>query len=168
MGLDFVADALENGRKFRVLTIVDLFSRECLMTEADFSFRANKVVNCLERLRRRGHLPNVITVDNGTEFTSRVMDAWAYKNKVKLDFIRPGRPVDNAFIESFNGRFRDECLNTKAFHSIEDAREKLEYWLLDYNTLRPHSSIGDLTPSEYAQRFRNLALEGEILNLQVA
>ena len=116
----------------------------------------------------KGHLPKVITVDNGTEFASRRMDAWAYENKVYLDFIRPGRPVDNAFIESFNGRLRDECLNMKVFYSIEDAREKLEEWRLDYNTRRPHSSIGDLTPSEYARRFRNLALEGEILNLQVA
>lgn len=167
-GMDFVADALENGRKFRILTVVDLFSRECLMTEADFSFRADKVVNCLGRLSTKGYLPKVITVDNGTEFASRKMDLWAYENKVQLDFIRPGRPVDNAFIESFNGRLRDECLNMKVFHSIEDAREKLESWRLDYNTRRPHSSIGDLTPSEYAQRFRNLALEGEILNLQVA
>ena len=110
----------------------------------------------------------MITVDNGTEFASRRMDAWAYERKVQLDFIRPGKPVDNAFIESFNGRLRDECLNTKVFFSIEDAREKLESWRLDYNTRRPHSSIGDLTPSEYAQRFKNLDEIGKILNLAVA
>jgi len=166
--MDFVADALEVGRRFRILTVVDLFSRECLLTEAEHSFNADKVVNCLERLRQKGCFPEVITVDNGTEFASRKMDAWAHEHNIKLDFIRPGKPVDNAFIESFNGRLRDECLNMKVFSSISDAKEKLESWRLDYNTRRPHSAIGDLTPSEFAERFKNLALEGEILNLAVA
>ena len=124
----------------------------------------------LKRVGRKatGLRPEVITVDNGSEFISKKMDAWAYKNKVKLDFIRPGKPIENAFIESFNGRLRDECLNARVFHSIEDAKEKLAAWRLDYNTERPHSSLRNLTPAMFAERFRNLASEGKIPNLKVA
>ena len=110
----------------------------------------------------------MITVDNGSEFVSRKLDEWAFVNGVQLDFIKPGRPIENSFIESFNGRLRDECLNVNIFHSIEEARRKLEEWRIDYNTQRPHGSLGDLTPCEYAERFRNLAMEGKIPNLRVA
>jgi putative transposase len=166
--MDFMSDSLDSGRRFRILSVVDLFSRECLLIEADFSLNAEKVVGCMERLREKGCMPKVITVDNGSEFTSRKMDAWAYENHIQLDFIRPGKPIDNAFIESFNGRLRDECLNAKVFYSLEDARQKIEEWRIDYNTKRPHSAIGDITPSEYAHRFKNLALQGKTLNLEVA
>jgi putative transposase len=167
-GMDFVSDSPDSGRRFRILSVVDLFSRECLSIEADISFNADNVVDCMERLKEKVCMPKVITVDNGSEFTSRKMDAWAYENHVQLHFIRPGKPIDNAFIESFNGRLRDECLNAKVFYTIEDARQKIEEWRIDYNTNRPHGAIGDNTPSEYAYRFKNLALQRKTLNLKVA
>jgi len=166
--MDFMHDRIDNGRRFRLLAILDLFSRECLAIEADYSLRADNVVQTLEKIKQRGYCPQVITVDNGSEFISRKLDAWAYANGVYLEFIRPGKPIENAFIESFNGRLRDECLNANVFYSIEEAIEKLEEWRIDYNTKRPHGSLGDLTPCEYAERFRNLAMEGKIPNLQVA
>ena len=153
--MDFVSDCLDNGRRFRALTVVDNFSRECPAVEADFSLTANKVISCLDRLKATRGLPKAIRVDNGSEFYSREMDSWAYRNGVQLDFIRPGKPVENAFIESFNGRLRDECLNANLFFSIEDARQKLEAWRIDYNTQRPHSSIGNLAPEEYARKHKN-------------
>ena len=110
------------------------------------------VARLLDEVARKRNLPKSITVDNGSEFYSKVIDSWAYRNKVHLNFIRPGRPVENAFIESFNGRVRDECLNSNLFFSLEDANQKLEEWRIDYNTRRPHSSLENLTPEEYAQR----------------
>lgn len=161
-------DRIDNGKRFRLLVILDLFSRECLSIEADYSFRAENVVQSLERLKQKGYCPQIITVDNGSEFISRKLDTWAYANEVYLDFIRPGKPIENAFIESFNGRLRDECLNAQVFNSIEETRAKLEAWRIDYNTKRPHGSLGDLTPYEYAERFRNLNQEGKIPNLRAA
>jgi putative transposase len=146
--MDFVSDRLENGRQFRVLTVVDHFSRECPLLEAGISLTGKSVVKALERLSFHHPLPKVITVDNGTEFFSRAMDSWAYRRRVQLEFIRPGKPTENAFIESFNGRLRDEFLNSELFFSIDDARRKLEAWRVDYNTTRPHSSLGDRSPSE--------------------
>ena len=166
--MDFVHDRVDDGKRIRILTVMDLFSRECLAVIADHSMTARKVVGGLEKLKKKGYVPDTITVDNGSEFASRKLDAWAWENKVQLDFIRPGKPIDNAFIESFNGRLRDECLNAQVFNSLEDARMKLEAWRIDYNTKRPHGSLGYLTPHEYAERFRNLATEGKIPNLQVA
>lgn len=150
--MDFVSDALYNGRRFRALTIVDNFSRECLAIEADRGIRGEQVVAVLDRLKYNRGLPDVIRVDNGSEFISKAMDRWAYENGVKLGFSRPGKPVDNAFIESFNGSFRDECLNVNWFMSLADAREKVEEWRNDYNGFRPHTSLGDLTPEEYAEK----------------
>jgi putative transposase len=138
--MDFVADALLDGRRFRILTIVDQFTRECPVLEPDTSLSGSKVVGVLERLGRQRGLPQSITVDNGTEFVSKTLDAWAYAKSIKLDFILPGKPVENAFIESFNGRLRDECLNVNIFLSLSDARSKLELWRQDYNECRPHSS----------------------------
>ena len=166
--MDFVHDRVENGKRIRILAIMDLFSRECMSIIADHSMTAEKVVGGLEKLKKKGFLPDSITVDNGSEFASRKLDTWAWENKVQLDFIRPGKPIENAFIESFNGRLRDECLNAQVFNSLEDARLKLESWRMDYNTKRPHGSLGHLTPHEYAERFKNLAMEGKIPNLQVA
>jgi len=165
--MDFMSDCLDNGKRFRVLTVVDVFSRECPLLAAGLSLTAQRVIVYLEKLRGLRGLPKMITVDNGSEFISKKMDAWAYYNGIKLDFIRPGKPTENAFIESFNGRLRDECLNAQVFNSTEDAQEKLESWRLDYNTNRPHSSIGNLPPSEFVERFKKEASKTQILNLQM-
>lgn len=148
--MDFMHDCLENGHRFRILTLIDQFTRECPILRADHSMTSKKVIECLEYLKQTRGLPKAITVDNGSEFFSRVMDSWAYKNKVQLDFIRPGKPVDNAFIESFNGKLRDELLNVELFSCLSDAQEKLEHWRIDYNLRRPHKSLNSSTPSEYA------------------
>lgn len=150
--MDFMTDRLDNGRPFRVLTIVDQFSRECPLLEAGVSLTGRQVVDCLERLALFRGMPEAITVDNGAEFCSKALDAWAYQRGVKLDFIRPGRPVENGFIESFNGKLRDECLNTEIFFTLEDARQKLERWRKDYNEQRPHSALGGLPPMEHLRR----------------
>lgn len=156
--MDFVHDPLANGRSFRVLTVVDKYSRESILLEADFALSGQRVAEAFDRLGRVT-LPRAITVDNGTEFTSKALDEWAYRNGVQLDFIRPGKPTENGLIESFNGRLRDECLNLHTFTSIDDVREKLEAWRIDYNHHRPHSSLGHLTPSEFALQGQNTASE---------
>jgi len=145
-------DMLDTGRRIRLLTVIDQFSRECPIIRASHVMNGRLVARLLDEVSKKRNLPKSITVDNGSEFYSKVMDAWAYRNKVHLNFIRPGRPVENAFIESFNGRVRDECLNSNLFFSLEDANKKLEEWRIDYNTRRPHSSLKNLTPEEYAQR----------------
>jgi len=152
--MDFMADQLMDGRRLRLLNIVDDFSRECIAIEADRSLTGHRVVSVLERIAQTRGLPESIVCDNGTEFTSRVLDDWAHRFGLKLQFIRPGKPVENAFIESFNGKCRDECLNEHLFFSIEDARNKLEAWREDYNRLRPHSALGNLTPEAFAQQHR--------------
>jgi putative transposase len=164
--MDFISDRLDNGQQFRILAVIDLFSRECLIMKAGTSLTGTHVVKSLEEIRRNRPLPQAITVDNGSEFISKKLDAWAYFYGVKLDFIRPGKPIENAFVESFNGRLRDECLNTNIFNSLSDVQEKLESWLKDYNVARPHSAIGNLSPAEFAERFNNLASEGKNLNLE--
>lgn len=151
--MDFMLDQLADGRRFRVLTLVDDFTRECLALEADTSIGGKRVARVLDRLAFLRRLPQVITVDNGPEFSGNALDEWAFRNNVKLDFIRPGKPVENAFIESFNGKFRDECLNDNWFLSLEEARRIIETWRLDYNRHRPHSSLGDMTPWEFREKF---------------
>ncbi len=147
--MDFVADALFDGRRFRALTIVDNYSRECLEIEVGQSPKGEDVVRVMERLRlAKGIVPNRIKVDNGSEFISKALDKWAYENGVVLDFSRPGKPTDKAFIESFNGSFRDECLNVNWFLSLEDARKKINAFKEEYNHFRPHSALGNLTPAE--------------------
>jgi putative transposase len=150
--MDFVHDQLFGGRAFRVLTLVDQFSRQTPLLEPRFSFCGRDVVAALDRAIERAGTPISITVDHGTEFTSKALEEWAYRRGVKLDFIHPGKPTENGHIESFNGRLRDECLNVMQFVSIDGAREKIESWRIDYNGCRPHSSLGHLTPSEYAQK----------------
>ena len=145
--MDFVAQRLADGRQIRVLTVVDQFTRECLTLFADTSLNGEKVATALDKVVSRRGTPQSITVDNGTEFSSKAMDLWAYQNGVHLDFIRPGRPVENGYIESFNGRLRDECLNVEVFFSLDDVREILERWRDDYNHYRPHSALSDRTPS---------------------
>lgn len=166
--MDFVTDSLTNGRRFRSLTIVDDHSRESVAIEADFSLTGERVARVLERLAVTRGLPSVITVDNGPEFAGKALDAWAYQRGIKLHFIRPGKPVENAYIESFNGRFRDECLNENLFRTIDDARYIIEAWRCDYNRHRPHSSLGNLTPEEFASLNRVRQPEPRNPNLQVA
>jgi putative transposase len=149
--MDFVSDSVVTGRRFRALTIVDDYSRECPAIEVDTSLGGARVVNVLERLAEMRGLPEVITVDNGPEFAGKVLDEWAYRKGVKLSFIRSGKPIENAFAESFNGRLRDECLNDNWFLSIRHAREVIEAWRKDYNSVRPHSSLGGLAPREFME-----------------
>jgi len=149
--MDFVSDSLHDGRRFRVLTLVDHFSRVSPAIEVGSSITGKRVVAVLERLAKAHGLPRVITTDNGTEFTSRAVDEWAHRSGVKLDFIRPGKPIENAYIESFNGRLRQECLNQSWFSSLEDAKIKIEAWRTDYNEHRPHTSLGNQTP-EHSSR----------------
>jgi putative transposase len=151
--MDFVSDSLFNGRRIKALTIVDNFSRECLAIHVDHSIKANRVVGVMQALKQFvGRVPQRVQVDNGAEFISKALDKWAYENKVVLDFSRPGKPTDNAYIESFNGSFRDECLNTHWFLSLDDAREKIETWRRDYNEFRPHSALDNMTPDEYMKK----------------
>jgi len=162
--MDFVHDALADGRPFRVLTVVDQWSRQSPIIEAASSMSGRTVGSALDRALAGGPGPRSITVDHGTEFMSRALEDGAFARGVQLDFIRPGKPVENAFIESFNGRLRDECLNVHQFTSIEDARTKIEAWRVDYNQRRPHSSLGHLTPNEYAMTRQNsLAAEAASL-----
>lgn len=153
--MDFVHDRMSNQRKFRMLTIVDHFSRESVAIEIDHGLKAAEVIRCLSRLKYTHGLPEIIVTDNGSEFSGNEMDRWAHNNGVQLHFIRPGKPTENAYIESFNGRLRDECLNANVFYSIEDAREIIEKWREDYNNWRPHSSLGDLSPMEYIKSITN-------------
>ena len=150
--MDFVSDALANGWRIRVLTVIDDFTRESLATEVDISLPGLRVTQVLDRLAVDGGLPELITVDNGPEFAGRVLDAWAYTHGVQLHFIDPGKPVQNAYIESFNRRLRDECLNEYWFMSLPLARTIVESWWDDYNALRPHSALGNQTPQEFAQQ----------------
>jgi putative transposase len=149
--MDFVSDRFSDGKWFRILTVVDQYTRECLCIYADRSQTGEKVVEQMKRLVKRRGAPESITTDNGSEFAGQAMDAWAHQAGVKLDFIRPGRPVQNGYIESFNGRLRDECLNGEIFFGLTDAREKLERWRQDYNQKRPHTALADRTPAEFAE-----------------
>jgi len=147
--MDFVHDQLYDGKKFRALTLVDNYSRFCLAIAVKKTFTGMHVAELMESLKMTHNmLPKRIQVDNGTEFTSKDFDRWAQTNTVTLDFSRPGKPTDNPFIESFNGSFRDECLNTNWFLSMDDAVDKIEAWRMEYNCFRPHSSIKGLTPDE--------------------
>ena len=144
--MDFVHDQLATGRKIRVLTVVDTFSRYVPVIDPRFSYRGEDVVQVLDKVCTRIGYPTTIRVDQGTEFVSRDLDLWAYTRGVVLDFSRPGKPTDNAFSEAFNGRFRVECLNQHRFMSLEDARQKMEAWRRYYNEERPHGAIGQKAP----------------------
>jgi len=146
--MDFVHDSLFNGRVIRCLTVIDVKSRFAPVIEVGFSLPGERVVSVLERLKEQRGLPAVITVDNGPEFRSQALQTWATDNNITLAYSEPGKPTQNAFIESFNATFRQECLDAHWFTSIADAKEKIEYWRNDYNTERPHRSIGKQTPTE--------------------
>jgi putative transposase len=151
--IDFIFDQLTTGRRLKCLTVGDDFTREALALETGHSVAGRHVVQVLDRLVHERKAPISIVMDNGPEFTGAALDTWAQTRGVKLDFIAPGRPVQNAFRESFNGKFRNECLDQNLFHDLADARTKIERWRLEYNTERPHSSLGYETPDQVARRY---------------
>jgi putative transposase len=149
--MDFVSDCVSNGKVIRMLTIVDDCTRECPAIEVDTSLGGLRVRRVLDRLAGERGLPEAIVLDNGPEFRGRVLAAWSEQRGVRLEFIQPGKPVQNAYVESFNGRLRDECLNANWFTSLNDARRKIETWRQDYNQQRPHSALNYLPPAEFAR-----------------
>ncbi|WP_138435599.1 IS3 family transposase [Marinobacter shengliensis] len=151
-GMDFVSDALFDGRRLRLLTIIDLFTRECLGIVVGQSLKGHDVQEALTAIARFRGNPEVLKTDNDSEFAGKVMDRWAYERNIEIDFSRPGKPTDNATVESFNGRLRQECLNENWFLSLADAREKIEAWRAFYNQVRPHSALEWCTPSDYARK----------------
>jgi len=148
--MDCMSARVADRRWFRILTVIDQYTRECLCLLADPSLTGEKVAQAVEPVVRQRGAPVSITVDNGGECASRAMEAWAYRHGIQLAFIRPGKPVENGFIESFNGRLRDECLNVDVFFTLHDVREKLARWQADDNLLRPHSSLQDRPPAAFA------------------
>ncbi len=149
--MDCVSDCVSSGKVIRMLTIVDDCTRECPAIEVDTSLGGLRVRRVLDRMASERGLPEAIVLDNGPEFRGRALTAWSEERGVRLEFIQPGKPVQNAYIESFNGRLRDECLNANWFTSLTDARRKIETWRRDYNELRPHSSLNYLPPAEFAR-----------------
>ena len=147
-----VERAIPSGRNAKAIwqDLVDDFTRTCAAIEVDTSLSGTRVSRVLDRAIAEHGKPEVIVVDNGPEFSGKALDVWAYQRGVQLHFIRPGKPIENAYVESFNGKFRDECLNQTWFLDLDDARSKIEAWRRDYNAVRPHSSLGNLTPNEYA------------------
>jgi putative transposase len=158
--MDFMRDTLADGRVFRTLNIVDDYTRECLAIEVDTSLPGARVVRVLERLAAAGRRPLHIVVDNGPEFASKAVDQWAARSGVNLRFIDPGKPMQNAYIESFNGKFRDECLSQHWFVSLEEARRVSEEWRIDYNERRPHRSLQHQTPAEFAAKCSSKQVAG--------
>jgi putative transposase len=152
--MDFVSEVTSDGHRFRILTLIDTFTRRAPGVVIERSIGGPRVVRFLEQVAATHGYPRSITVDNGPEFVSNALDQWAHAHGVQLHFSRPGKPVDNAFIESFNGRLRDECLNTNWFYGLEHARDVIGAWLEDYNGRRPHSSLAGLTPVEYEKQVR--------------
>jgi putative transposase len=150
--MDFVTDRTSDGHRFRVLTIVDDFSRRSPGAVVERSIGGARVARFLDEVATQHGYPETIVIDNGPEFISNALDQWAHSRGVRLHFIRPGRPMENAFIESFNGRFRDECPNTNWFDGLSQAREVITEWLKDYNEQRPHSSLGGMNPVEYEEQ----------------
>jgi putative transposase len=157
--MDFTTDTLADGRTFRTLNIVDDFTRECVAIEVDRSLPGLRVTRVLDRLGAMIGLPRTIVMDNGPEFAGRTLDAWAYAHGVTLRFIRPGKPIENAYVESFNGKFRDECLNEHWFASIDDAQQKIDVFRWDYNEHHPHRSLKGLSPREVAKRMLHTAAD---------
>lgn len=148
--MDFMQDSLSSGRCFRLLNVLDEYHRECLATEVDLSLPAERVTRVLDRLVSERGVPSELWVDNGPEFTSKALDRWASEKGVQMRFIRPGKPIENCFIESFNGTMRRDCLEANWFDSLADARQRIEAWRVEYNHDRPHTSLGGLTPAEFA------------------
>lgn len=160
--MDFIATQLYDGRRLRALSVVDVFTRECLAILVDQALNGADVVATMRQISEIRGGPQRIQVDNGSEFISKALDLWAYQCGVTLDFSRPGRPTDNPYIESFHGSFRDECLNTHWFLTLEDARRKVEHWRQEYNMFRPHSALKNLAPSAFAAQFASVHARPEI------
>ena len=152
--MDFMKDALSTGRKLKVLPIIDEYTKKCFRIEVDTSINGLRVTRILNDIALIEGLPEIIIIDNGPEFIGKALDEWAYRRGVKLFFITPGKPVENMYMESFNGRLRDECLNEHWFMSLDHARQIIEEWRIDYNTERPHSSLDNLTPEEFIQKLK--------------
>lgn len=150
--MDFVSDTVLSNRKIKALPIVDVYTKKCHRIEVDTSINGVRVCRTLDEVGEREGLPEMIMIDNGPEFAGKALDEWAYRKGIKLRFIRPGKPVENAYIESFNGRLRDECLNEHWFNNLGHARRLIEDWRIDYNEVRPHSSLDNLTPEEFARK----------------
>jgi putative transposase len=150
-GMDFVSDSLADGRTFRALAIIDHYTRQCLAIEVDLSLPGARVLRVLEQLAEERGLPEAIRVDNGPEFLCETLRRWCERKRLQLDYIQPGRPMQNGHVESFNGKLRDECLNTHWFTSLRQARSIIECWRRDYNQVRPHSALGYATPDEFAR-----------------
>jgi putative transposase len=150
--MDFMHDTLADGRTFRTFNVLDVFSRQCLKVLARPGFTSVHVTSILDELIAEHGTPEAITCDNGSEFTSRNFDAWAYEHKVAIDYIMPGRPTQNGYIESFNGKLREECLSGSWFRSLAEAQTVLDGWVEDYNKVRPHSSLANLAPLQYLAR----------------
>ena len=150
--MDFMSDAFADSRRFRVFNVIDDFSRECLAIEVGTSLPGVVVTRVLDRIAAIRGYPTVIVTDNGPEFRGREMDAWAFQHKIRLHFIDPGKPMQNGFVESFNDKFRYECLNAHYFLGLDDARRRVESWRREYNERRPHRSIGRIPPAVFAQR----------------
>lgn len=166
--IDFISDELANGRRFRTLSVVDEHTRECLALRPDVSLPSATVVRVLSEIAEVRGRPERIMLDNGPEMIARVLDAWAYEQGIALTFSRPGKPVDNCFVESFHDKFRDECLSVHWFLTLAEARERIEGWRVDDNTARPHSSLGGRTPSEYADEQREIEKAEELESLTIS
>ena len=158
--MDFIMDGISGSRRFKTLSVIDEYTRWCHKSEVDTSLTGERVKRTLNEIAEVYGLPETIIVDNGPEFISRALDEWAYHRGIKLFFIRPGKPVENCYIESFNSRFRDECLNLHWFRTIDHARQIIEQWRQEYNTERPHSSLGYLTPAEFIQQLSTAPSDG--------
>jgi len=158
--LDFVADTLGTGRGIRVLTVVDAYTRECLGLDVDTSLTSRRVTRKLDQIIEQRGIPESIRCDNGPELTSRHILGWCADNRINLIHIQPGKPMQNGHVESFNGRFRDECLNATWFHNLADARAKIATWRNEYNGERPHSSLGYRTPNEFAETLKSSVMNG--------
>jgi putative transposase len=162
-GVDFIADQLVDGRRFRALTVVDIYTRESLAIEPGQSLKGEDVVMVLNRIVLQRGAPKMLFCDNGSEFASQAVDLWAYRNGVRIDFSRPGKPTDNAFVESFNGTLRAECLDAHWFTTLAEAKQLIELWRREYNESRPHRALGEQTPNEFASQF---AAQRELTGLQ--
>lgn len=163
--MDFISDELRSGRRFRGLCVVDNYTREALAIEVDYSLTGLRVSRILDRLIEEHGAPDSITVDNGPEFSGNKLDGWAYEKRVRLNFIQPGKPTQNAYVESFNGRFRDECLNENQFLTLQEVQTITEMWRRDYNEQRPHGSLNGLTPNEFAEKNKDTSSIPNDLNL---
>jgi putative transposase len=159
-GMDFMSDVLVGGRRFRILNVVDVHSHEAVVGEVDSSLPASRVIRALEEAALERGYPQRITIDNGPEFRSAALDAWAYQHGVALEFIEPGKPMQNPFVESYNGKMRDELLNQHWWRTLDEARRAVANYVEDYNCVRPHSTLDDQTPIEFvaAQRSRDLGV----------